>query len=64
MFTYCHRRWMQRGRTIIESIISGTPTVCFDTSGPSNIVSHLENGYKAKPFCPMDLANGIKKMGC
>lgn len=48
------------GKTLVESMSCGTPVVCFDATGPSDIVSHKESGYKASPFDPEDLARGIK----
>ncbi|GAG64629.1 unnamed protein product [marine sediment metagenome] len=42
-----------------ESMACGTPVVCFDATGPKDIVSHKIDGYKAEPFDSSDLANGI-----
>lgn len=47
------------GKTIVESMASGTPVVCFDATGPKDIVEHYLTGYKAKPFDCADLATGI-----
>lgn len=47
------------GKTIVESMACKTPVVCFDATGPKDIVTHLQDGYKAKPFDIVDLANGI-----
>lgn len=47
------------GKTLVESMIAGTPVVCFDHSGPSDIVVHEITGYKAKLFDSYDLSNGI-----
>lgn len=47
------------GKTIVESMACGTPVVCFDSTGPADIVDHKVTGYKAKPFEVIDLANGI-----
>lgn len=47
------------GKTIAESMACGTPAVCFDATGPKDIVTHLEDGYKAKPFDAVSLAEGI-----
>jgi len=47
------------GKTLVEAMLSGTPVVCFDNGGPKDIVEHKKNGYKATPFDPKDLANGI-----
>lgn len=47
------------GKTLAESQCSGTPVVCFDATGPRDIVDHKVTGYKAEPFSSEDLANGI-----
>lgn len=48
------------GKTLAESMGCGTPVVCFDATGPKDIVTHKVDGYKAKPFDASDLANGIE----
>lgn len=48
------------GKTLIEAMACGTPVVCFDATGPKDIVTHKETGYKAKPYDEEDLANGIQ----
>jgi len=48
------------GKTLVESMACGTPVVCFDATGPKDIVKHKVTGYKATPFDPFDLARGIK----
>ncbi|MCK5505866.1 MAG: glycosyltransferase, partial [Thermodesulfovibrionia bacterium] len=48
------------GKTLIEAMACGTPVVCFDATGPKDIVTDKVDGYKAKPFEADDLANGIK----
>jgi glycosyltransferase involved in cell wall biosynthesis len=48
------------GKTLAESMACGTPVVCFDATGPKDIVDHQVNGYKAKPYSAEDLATGIK----
>jgi len=48
------------GKTLAESMACGTPVVCFNATGPRDIVTHQQNGYLARPFDPIDLANGIK----
>ncbi len=48
------------GKTLAEAMSCKTPVVCFDATGPKDIVDHKVNGYKAKPFEPQDLANGIE----
>lgn len=47
------------GKTLAEAQCSGTPVVCFDCTGPKDIVDHKITGYKAKPFQSEDLAFGI-----
>jgi glycosyltransferase involved in cell wall biosynthesis len=44
----------------VEAVLSGTPVVCFNVGGLSDIVIHKVNGYLAEPFDVTDLANGIK----
>jgi glycosyltransferase involved in cell wall biosynthesis len=48
------------GKTLAEAMACGTPVVCFNATGPKDIVDHKINGYKAKPFDSKDLANGIE----
>jgi glycosyltransferase involved in cell wall biosynthesis len=48
------------GKTLAEAMACGTPVVCFDATGPKDIVDHQINGYKAKPFDTNDLSNGIE----
>jgi len=47
------------GKTLIESMACGTPVVCFDATGPKDIVSHKIDGYKSKAYCSEDLARGV-----
>ena len=47
------------GKTLVEAMLCGTPVVCFNATGPKDIVDHHETGYLAEPFSPQDLANGI-----
>lgn len=47
------------GKTLAESMCCHTPVVCFDATGPKDIVNHKLNGYLAKPFDTSDLATGI-----
>jgi glycosyltransferase involved in cell wall biosynthesis len=47
------------GKTLAESLACGTPVVCFDATGPKDIVDHNRTGYKAKPFEAADLASGV-----
>lgn len=48
------------GQTVIESMAAGTPVVAFDSTGPSDTISHKETGYLANPFDSSDLADGIR----
>ncbi len=48
------------GKTIAEAMGCGTPVVCFNATGPKDIVTHKVDGYLAKPFDTTDLANGIE----
>jgi glycosyltransferase involved in cell wall biosynthesis len=48
------------GKTLVESMACGTPVVCFNATGPKDIVEHLVTGYKANAFDPVSLACGIK----
>jgi len=50
------------GKTLAESMSCGTPVVCFDASGPKDIVEHKVSGYRAKPFDSRDLADGMQWM--
>ena len=45
---------------LLEAISCGTPVVCFDATGPGEIIDHKENGYAATAFEPIDLAKGVK----
>jgi glycosyltransferase involved in cell wall biosynthesis len=47
------------GMTASESMACGTPVVAFATTGPLDVIDHLENGYLAAPFDVNDLAAGI-----
>jgi glycosyltransferase involved in cell wall biosynthesis len=47
-------------KTLAEAMACGTPVVCFDATGPKDIVEHQITGYKAIPFDPADLARGVQ----
>ena len=47
------------GKMLAEAMSCETPVVCFDATGPIDIVNHKITGYKARPFEADDLANGI-----
>jgi len=48
------------GKTLAEAMACGTPVVCFNETGPKDIVGHQVTGYKAKPFEASDLRKGIE----
>ena len=48
------------GKTIAESMACETPVVCFDATGPKDIVDHKINGYKARLADSGDLCLGIE----
>jgi glycosyltransferase involved in cell wall biosynthesis len=48
------------GKTLAEAMACGTPVVCFDATGPRDIVEHQITGYRAEPFSASDLARGIE----
>jgi glycosyltransferase involved in cell wall biosynthesis len=48
------------GKTLTEAMACGTPVVCFDATGPKDIVTHQNDGFKATPFEPASMAEGIR----
>lgn len=48
------------GKTLVEAMSCGTPVVCFDATGPRDIVEHRISGYLAEPFSALDLAQGMQ----
>lgn len=44
----------------LESILCNTPVLCFDGSGPSEVVRHGVNGYIAKRYEEEDLFRGLE----
>jgi glycosyltransferase involved in cell wall biosynthesis len=47
------------GKTLVEAMSCKTLVVCFDATGPKDIVEHKTTGYKALPYSSEDLASGI-----
>ena len=45
---------------ILESLSASIPVVAFNVGGNKDLISHLSNGYLAKPFDTDDLKNGIE----
>jgi glycosyltransferase involved in cell wall biosynthesis len=48
------------GKTLVESMLSGTPVVCFDSTAPAEIVQHKVTGYKATHKSSIELGAGIQ----
>lgn len=48
------------GKTFLEAQLCGTPVLCFDETGPADIVSHLESGYLARYKDTDDLLHGLQ----
>lgn len=44
---------------IMEALSCRTPVVAFDVGGNQDLILHKKNGYLAKPYDVLDLANGI-----
>jgi glycosyltransferase involved in cell wall biosynthesis len=47
------------GYTAMEAMACGTPCVAFNQGGVPDLIDHLQNGYLAQPYEPIDLARGI-----
>lgn len=47
------------GKTVAESLASGTPVVAFNTSGPADMVEHKVSGYLAEPNSVDDFLSGV-----
>lgn len=45
--------------TVAEALACGTPCVAFNVGGMPDMITHQENGYLAKAFDPVDLAEGL-----
>lgn len=45
--------------TVAEALACGTPCVAFKVGGMPDLINHQNNGYLAKPFDPIDLAEGL-----
>lgn len=48
------------GKTVVESILCGTPVVCFGNTGPGEIVEHKRTGYISEISNVKDMVSGIK----
>ena len=46
--------------TAMEAQMSGCPVVGYNIGGLTDIVQHLQTGYLAKPFDPVDFARGLE----
>lgn len=49
------------GKTVVESILCGTPVVCFGNSGPGEIVEHGKTGYICDMSNISELVDGVAK---
>ena len=47
------------GKTVVESILCGTPVVCFGNSGPGEIVEHQKTGYICDISSTTDIVKGV-----
>tara|TARA_B100001248_G_C27370412_1_gene451338 strand:+ start:313 stop:1524 length:1212 start_codon:yes stop_codon:yes gene_type:complete len=47
------------GKTVVESILCGTPVVCFGNSGPGEIVEHEKTGYICDMLNTSDMVDGV-----
>ena len=52
--------WENLSYVSVESILCGTPILCFATTGLDEIVENGINGYKARKFDVTDLYHGLK----
>lgn len=47
------------GKTFAEAQLCGTPVVCFDKTGPADIIEHHQTGYLAEYRNSTDLKDGV-----
>ncbi len=47
------------GKTVVESLACGTPVICLEGTGPSEIVSHMKDGYIASANSVTSIINGL-----
>ncbi len=45
--------------TVMEALACGTPCVAFDIGGMPDMIEHRRNGFLARPFDAVDLAEGL-----
>jgi len=48
------------GMGIIEAMACGIPVVAWANAGPTGIISHMQDGYLARPFEIDDFSNGLR----
>lgn len=48
------------GKTVVESMSCKTPVVCFDNSGPGELVDHKINGYLAEASSSRGITEGVE----
>lgn len=55
----CPAREDNLPNTVAEAMACGTPCAAFDVNGLPDMIDHKQNGWLAKLFDPVDLAEGI-----
>ena len=48
------------GKSAVESLLCGTPVVCFKNTAISEIIDHKKNGYLSKYLSAKNLSKGVK----
>jgi glycosyltransferase involved in cell wall biosynthesis len=56
----CPSREDNLPNTVAEALSCGTPCAAFDINGLPDMIEHRKNGWLARPFDPVDLAEGIR----
>jgi len=56
----CPSREDNLPNTVAEALACGTPCAAFDVNGLPDMIEHKKNGWLAKPFDVVDLAEGIR----
>ena len=47
------------GKTVVEAMVTGTPVLAFEGTGPATIIEHKLSGYLAQAFDPPALSKGL-----
>lgn len=56
----CPSREDNLPNTVAEALSCGTPCAAFNINGLPDMIEHQKTGWLAKPFDPVDLANGMR----